>query len=219
MERFQKVQLKRGTYEEVFDATLEPGEIGVSLETGDAFIGLVDGKINLLNRNTVYSPINHGAKSSGNFLQISGAGTLTYNENGPSKIGKGCFEISGDGVWVSKELYAVGPASAVGGHIEALVASGSATLLAGARFYSADKITEVIGVAAQQNFLANSVVLGTSYAKYTGILANEGVVAETFPANTRWMQLRIETQANGDVVRFDNFLVYPGGFSTNTTYA
>lgn len=219
MERFQKIQLKRGTYSESFDSVLAPGEITVALDTGDAFMGTDDGKINLLNRNTVYSPINHALKAEGVFLKLSGAGALSYNDAGPSKIGKGCFEITGDGVWVSKELYAVGPSSAIGGHIEALVASSTATLLVGARFFQADGVTEIGTPSVQQHFIANSVALTNSYTKYSGVLSGEGAVAETFPANARWMQLRIETVSNLDTVRFDNFLVYPGSFSTVTTYA
>lgn len=214
----QKIKLRRGSKADV--PTLDDGEPAVTLDTKEFLFGTPSGNANIVNRNQVYSPINYADKASGvpHFIQLSGSGTLTYDDSAPSAMGKGAFSITGNGIWIMDTIYATCPLAGIGGHGVIRHTSGSGVVSLGAEFYQDDGST-VVGDTARRRFIRNSVGTTSSYAFNKGYLVNEGGAGTEFPAGARWITPRIEIASNTGTILVDCFVIYPMSFAMLSLYA
>jgi hypothetical protein len=213
----KKIKIRGGTLAELRTIQLDNREMGVTTDTKEAFFGSGSQNNNISDKSKVYMPVDYNDKASGVgfWTKLSGTGTLSYDST-QSAMGKGCFSISaGGGTWLIERFYPVAPLFGVGGHV---IIKGSGLFLVGLKFYDANH-NEIIGTAAQTNFIVNGIVGSGSFAGYKAYLIDEGSGAKNFPVGTRFIKPFITVTSNAGAVQFDAFVVYPSNFSILSLYA
>lgn len=213
----KKIKIRGGLLSELRSITLDIRETGVTTDTKEFFVGSTDGNKNLVDRSQIYMPVNYSDKESGvNFFKnTSGLAVISYDPS-ESAMGKGCFSVPvNGGTFELERFYPVSPLFGIGGHI---AIKGIGLFEVGVDFYDAD-FNPIPATSAQQNFLVDSVVGGTSFGAYKNYLIDEGVGDNNFPVGTRFIKPRVTVTSNATPVKFDSFIIYPSSFSILSLYA
>lgn len=133
--------------------------------------------------------------------KINGLGLFSYNEFGMSKIGKGRYEITGDGLWEYDRFIAVSDTRGASGKIY-IGSTGSATFNVGVRCYDQNKT--FIGING--SFLVNNYTPSVlnQYTFYKSSVFGESESGERFlKPETRFVKLFIQVSSNNATAFFD----------------
>lgn len=201
-----KIKLRRGTLSSLNAIQLDNGEVGVTTDTKEMYVGMNGSNYNMSkNRNTIV-PINRNEKegSVGHFTRVSGTGTLSYDST-ESVSGTGCFKISGNGTWVINSLHSISSGSGLSGRI---VLKGIANISVGCRFYDSAKNLITPSIVAQSAFVMNNITGTSNFVPYKGNTKFEGTVANTMPSGSRFAQAYITISGNSGTVKFDEFDIF-----------
>lgn len=200
-----KIKLRRGLLADLQNIQLDDGELGVTTDTKELYVGVGGVNNNLFVPRETIVPINYNNKASGVglFSRISGTGTLSYDPS-ESTTGVGCFAITGNGTWVINNLYAASPSTGLGGKI---IVKGTATFNVGCQFYTSSGTYITPTLPVQNSFImsGNSIA---SFIIHEGNTKYEGTVANTMPAGTKLAQPFITITGNAGTVKFDEFDIY-----------
>ena len=135
------------------------------------------------------------------FVQISGFGLLNYNEFGLSKIGKGRFQVTGNGLWEYDRLVPVSDTRGAVGKIY-LGATHPANVSVGVRCYDADK--QYLGTNGGGIFNGSIPAPLNAYRFYkSSIFGESGSGLRFLKPDTRFVKLFIEVTSNTGTVFFD----------------
>lgn len=135
------------------------------------------------------------------WIRTSGTGILVYDEFGTSKIGKGRFQITGDGVWEYNRFLAVSDTRGVTGKIY-VGSTGLANITVGVKCYDENKVY----LGTNGGFLVNNYEPTTydQYSFYKSSVFGESESGLRFlKPNTRFVKLYLEISSNFNTVFFD----------------
>ena len=234
-----KIKLRRGTLGELkglaagtSPVDLDIGEVGVTLDTKELFVGTNEGNINLTDRSQIFMPTDFSDKTHSNnfWVRTSGPGPdePTFDVS-DSAIGRGCllFPTGTSGVWNTERYYPVSPLVGIGGHF---CIKGIGNFKIGVDFYNANKgLLSVPGGDDQRYFMTNTagqnIFSGTlaNWTLFKGYLQGDGgtwnaTTNRCMPAGTRFIRPRIEIVSNGNA-KIDGFIIYPSSpFAMIATY-
>jgi len=228
-----KIKLRRGSLSELkglaagtTPVNLDIGEVGVTLDTKELFLGTAEGNINMVDRSQVFMPTDFSDKTHSDkfWVRSSGPGPDPVYLATDSAIGKGClqFPSGSNGVWYTDRYYPVSPLVGIGGHF---MIKGQGTFNIGVDFYDQDKnLLSAPGGSPQRNFMSGTVS-GTfsDWTMYRGYLQGEGgtwnvSTNRCMPAGTRFIRPRIEIISNNNA-KIDGFIIYPSSpFALISTY-
>lgn len=136
------------------------------------------------------------------WIKVSGAGTLTFNEFGLSKIGKGRFEISGTGLWEYDRFIAVSDTRGVTGKIYVGANNLSSTINVGVMCYDANKVFLGTNGGFVCNAFSPSAIDTYSFFKSTAFGESSSGLRNLKP-DTRFVKLYIQVPLSGGTVIFD----------------
>jgi hypothetical protein len=136
------------------------------------------------------------------WVKVSGPGTLTYNEFGLSKIGKGRFEINGTGIWEYNRFIAVSDTRGVTGKIYVGANNLSSTINVGVMCYDANKVFLGTNGGFVCNAFSPSAINTYSFFKSTAF-GESASGLRNLKTNTRFVKLYIEVPLSGGLVIFD----------------
>lgn len=200
-----KIKNRRGPIADLKLIQLDDGEIGVTMDTKEMYVGIsgVNVPVEKIRKSLVPVDYNNKINGTGFFRRTAGTGTLAYDAT-ESAMGKGCFSITGNGTWVVDNILAIAPLYGIGGQV---VIKGIAAFSVGVQYFDANG-TVITGTTAQTNFVANSVVGSASFALLENYVKFEGAGNNNVPAGARHARPFITVSGNSGTVKFDHMDVY-----------
>lgn len=147
--------------------------------------------------------------------RISGTGTIAYVDDADSKVGRGRFTITGTGLFVFEDYMPAMPDAGVGGYLN-IKTDTTGTASIGFQSYDANLSL----LTSNGGFVTNVHALTTPYEYLQNICVTESASgAQNFPIGTRFIKASIDVTANGGVISFDGFNIFPMNFSTISLYS
>lgn len=135
------------------------------------------------------------------FTKVAGLGTLSYNEFGLSKIGKGRFQITGTGTWEYDRFVAVSDTRGVTSKIY-IGSTHSSIISVGVRCYDANKVYLGTNGGSLVNAVTPDPVNAYTFYKST-TFGESGSALRFLKPDTRFVKLYIEVASNVGTVFFD----------------
>ena len=136
------------------------------------------------------------------WTRVSGTGTLTYNQFGASKIGKGRYEISETGIFEYNRFVPVSDTRGATAKIYFGANNLATTVNVGIRCYDENQVY----LGTNGGFVANAVtpVSTNVYSFYKSTAFGESASSiRSLKPNTRYVKFYIELISNGGICFFD----------------
>lgn len=206
-----KIKIRRGPIADLDQIQLDDGEMGVTTDTKELYIGIggVNNPVSVPKGGIIPVDWNNKYNALSCFKRIAGTGTIGYDAT-ESMVGVGCFTITGNGTWVVEppvstyNSFAISSYFGLGGRI---AVKGVATFEVGCTFYNGSGVYLAPTVAAQNSFVINGV--GTStFTMHENYVKNEGIVANTMPVGSKLAKPYITISNSLGTVKFDYFNIY-----------
>ena len=206
-----KLKIRRGPLADLRQIQLDLGELGVTTDTKEVFVGVgnINNPVSVIRKNIIPIDWNNKANGIGFFVKTSGTGTLSYDST-ESVMGVGCFSVTGNGTWeifpplASLDKFAVCPYFGIGGRI---AIKGVAKFDVGCNFYTNSGSLISPSVTSQSSFVV-STNGSASFTMYEGYVKSEGSVANTMPTGSKLAKPFITISNNIGTVKFDYFDIY-----------